>query len=231
MKLPQIQAGKVVVYRAETSTGHILNNDGSVYMRSGGENFCTVFDSINHARSYIKEYLDKDNSVEFSINDHNGEIIEVWELTNADKCIKIINSKLQKWGKSKIEENDCFKLITYFKRNKVRLFFITTGYLEYEFIFTYKDIHIYIDNDRMFEIVLDMKDVMRDNIIFEEVVDMLFLSDIKIREYVQFKSFWIYFFDKNSHLLKKIRSKKYKFFIALGKFLDIEYKPIISINH
>ena len=174
MDVPSIQEGKVLVYQAETATGHILNDDGSIYLNEG-DNYYTVFDNIEDARKYIEEYLSKDNSVEFVINDHNDKFIEVWELTNADKCIRIINSKFQKWNENEVEKNDCFKLIPYWERSTIRLFFVKKDHLEYEFIFTPQDIHIYIDNNRMFEIVLDMKNVIRDNSIFEEVIDTLFL--------------------------------------------------------
>jgi hypothetical protein len=53
MKIPKTQKGKVILIRAELSSGIILNNDDSNYLGTG-EDYYKVFENISEAKNFIK---------------------------------------------------------------------------------------------------------------------------------------------------------------------------------
>ncbi len=75
MKIPKVDKGSVIVVRAESATGKILNNDNSFY-NSIGDDYYLIMESLDEARSYANKEIEK-GLVEVLIYDDKSEFIEI----------------------------------------------------------------------------------------------------------------------------------------------------------
>jgi hypothetical protein len=80
MEILQLEKGKIVIIRAESKTGILLNNDGNYYLNTG-QNYYLVFNSLAEAKKYALDEIKKvHNFIEYCVYSHNGLDIEFIEL-------------------------------------------------------------------------------------------------------------------------------------------------------
>jgi hypothetical protein len=77
MKIPKTQKGKVILIRAELSSGIILNNDDSYYLKEG-ENYYMIFENLDEAKTFAKNNSE-DGKAHFEslIYNDSGIFIEI----------------------------------------------------------------------------------------------------------------------------------------------------------
>lgn len=74
---PSMSKEQVALLRAESMTGHVLDNNFKIYNRSKGGEIYTVFNSLDLAKQYIEEQKIQHQGVEFCIYGINKEIIHI----------------------------------------------------------------------------------------------------------------------------------------------------------
>ena len=81
-KIPQLQEGYVLVLRADSKNGRILNNDNTYYddyqdpPDKGGKIYYHIYRSYDEAKNDILLTLKRSVSYEYIIYGHNGDELE-----------------------------------------------------------------------------------------------------------------------------------------------------------